>query len=446
MDTNINDFCKEKACIYKGERYSVRDNGAILRYPQSGKRPRPNDSKWTFGKPNNKHGYLEIGSARVHIIVATAFYGARSSKIYVVDHIDTNRRNNRIENLRWLTRLENVLSNPITRKKIEFICGCRAEEFLSNPENFRNKFIQDYNFGWMRTVSKEESMECLKHGLAWAANDKLPSGGTIGEWIFNSDNIQRNIDDEFIVEEQNNHLKSNKIVEKVFQKVEEETGLSKDELSSKTKKKKYLNARVYAAKLLNSEINLCLSKEEIGKLIGVSKGMVNQYINNPESYLKNCDYFKVNSSNQTSNVDSQILFNEIEIEEKITDSLTPNAIQRNWCTPSEFPFTPQIIGNNPLISYANNLIKGKVFSHNKYGSSLVVDSGFSENYKSLFVMTEAHNDNVNIKKYALTKVTYENGLFVHSGHTFFSKEGAEKEFTIAQGLKWLGGDSIDDYC
>ncbi|WP_294143305.1 HNH endonuclease signature motif containing protein [uncultured Sanguibacteroides sp.] len=34
--------------------------------------------------------------------------------IYVVDHIDTNRQNNRIENLRWLTKLENVLLNPIS--------------------------------------------------------------------------------------------------------------------------------------------------------------------------------------------------------------------------------------------------------------------------------------------------------------------------------------------
>lgn len=37
---------------------------------------------------------MEIGSARVHIIVAMAFYGAQDTKVYVVDHIDTNRQNN----------------------------------------------------------------------------------------------------------------------------------------------------------------------------------------------------------------------------------------------------------------------------------------------------------------------------------------------------------------
>ena len=30
--------------------------------------------------------------------------------------------------------------------------------------------------------------------------------------------------------------------------------------------------------------------------------------------------------------------------------------------------------------------------------------------------------------------------------TFFTKEGAEKAFCLAQGLKWTGGCSIDDYC
>ena len=108
-------YIREEECIYKDERYSARDNGAVWRHPRDGKKPRPTDCQWTFGKPNDKTGYMEIGSARVHIIVAIAFHGMRDTKIYVVDHIDTNRRNNRMENLRWLTRLENVLLNPISR-------------------------------------------------------------------------------------------------------------------------------------------------------------------------------------------------------------------------------------------------------------------------------------------------------------------------------------------
>lgn len=439
MDINkyLEEFNREEECLYKRELYSVRDNGAILRHPQPGKRPRPNDNKWTFGKPNNRHGYMEIGSARVHIIIATAFLGERSSKIYVVDHIDTNRQNNRLENLRWLTRLENVLSNPITRKKIEFICGCSAEEFLSNPDKYKDRFDFNYSYGWMRTVSKEEGMACLKHGLLWAASDNLPSGGLIGEWIFKSNNSQNKI-----IDGEEIKLRKEETIAKVFQRVEKVTGLSRDDISSKSKKKSHLNARVYTANQLRSELNLILSNEEIGELIGISKSMVNEYINHPWSYLKNCDYYQVNNNK----VDNEYIFEEIEEGEELSESLTPNAIQRNWRTPTEFPFTPQIIDNYPLISYANNIIKGKVFSCNKYGSTLVIDRGFSENKESLFVITKTHIDNENIKSYFLTKITFEKGLFVHSGYTFFTLEGAEKEFILAQGLKWTGEDSIDDYC
>lgn len=33
----LNDFKETKTCTYKGERYSVRDNGAVLRHAREGK-------------------------------------------------------------------------------------------------------------------------------------------------------------------------------------------------------------------------------------------------------------------------------------------------------------------------------------------------------------------------------------------------------------------------
>ena len=52
-----------------------------------------------------------------------------------------------------------------------------------------------------------------------------------------------------------------------------------------------------------------------------------------------------------------------------------------------------------------------------------------------------------VKPWALAKITYDNGMFVHTSlGNYFGKEGAEKQFYIAQGLEWHGGDSIDDYC
>ena len=42
---DINNFKVEVSCEYKGEIYSVRDNGAIMRHPKKGCRIRPLDNK-----------------------------------------------------------------------------------------------------------------------------------------------------------------------------------------------------------------------------------------------------------------------------------------------------------------------------------------------------------------------------------------------------------------
>ncbi len=179
---NINDFTCEKECVYDGERYSVRDNGSVLRHLRDGKRIRLDDNKWTFGKENSANPYLHISSARIHRIVATAFHGEPPDPKYVVDHIDTNCRNNRPENLRWLTRLENTLKNPVTRKKIIYLCGS-IEAFLENP-SMLNTLQLGPNFAWMRTVTSEEAKNCKERTSIWANTDKKSTGGSLDEWIY----------------------------------------------------------------------------------------------------------------------------------------------------------------------------------------------------------------------------------------------------------------------
>lgn len=47
----IDTFNEQTDCLYKGELYSVRDNGAVLRHkPESLIKARPLDNKWTFGR------------------------------------------------------------------------------------------------------------------------------------------------------------------------------------------------------------------------------------------------------------------------------------------------------------------------------------------------------------------------------------------------------------
>lgn len=179
---DVDDFNCEAKCIFEGERYSVRDNGAVFRHARSGKRVRPNDNQWTFGKTNSSNPYLHLSDARIHRIIATAFHGDPPNPQYVVDHIDTNCRNNRPENLRWLTRLENALMNPVTRKKIEFICGS-IEVFLDNPSTL-NTYDVEKNFAWMRTVTPEEAKNCKERMYLWACSDIKPRAGFWGKWVY----------------------------------------------------------------------------------------------------------------------------------------------------------------------------------------------------------------------------------------------------------------------
>lgn len=108
MDTMIDNFGEIKECEYDGEYYSVRDNGAVMRHPKDVNHPRPLDNIWTFGKKNENNGYMFIDAVSVHQIVATAFYGKPENKNMTVEHKDSDGCNNRVENLHWIAKMENV--------------------------------------------------------------------------------------------------------------------------------------------------------------------------------------------------------------------------------------------------------------------------------------------------------------------------------------------------
>lgn len=203
MENLLETFSGIQECHYKNEHYSVRDNGAVLRHSPTPTRTRPTDNKWTFGKLNIKTGYLEIASVRIHRIIATAFHGEPPTKEHVVDHIDTNKQNNRPDNLRWVTRLENILLNRITERRIEIVCGS-VEAFLADPSKFRGKF-PDPNYDWMCAVSREEAQTSKERLLTWAESDKPLQGGSLGEWIFNRGVSSQVVD---IIEEESEFINS----------------------------------------------------------------------------------------------------------------------------------------------------------------------------------------------------------------------------------------------
>lgn len=183
-------FDRETQCEYKDRQYLVRDNGAICRLPKEGCRPSKMDNVWSFGTKNPDNGYMIFtGNIRVHQVVCTAFHGPEPQPHMVVDHIDTNRCNNRPENLRWLTRLENALNNDVTRKKIIYLCGS-VEAFIENPAILRTKALPP-DVSWMKTVTKEEAAACKKHIDEWAKMDSKSqgTGKGLGDWVFSDEEM-----------------------------------------------------------------------------------------------------------------------------------------------------------------------------------------------------------------------------------------------------------------
>ena len=321
---NLFDLKDDIRCTYKEELYSVRDNGMVYRHSKLGGRARKYDNQWTYGNLNSNSGYLEIASATVHRIVATAFHGKAPTKEHVVDHIDTNRQNNRPENLRWVTRLENILLNPITAKRLAIICGS-VEAFLAEPSKFKGLF-PDPKYDWMCTVSKQEADMSRERLLAWAKSDNLPSGGSLEGRLFN----------------------------------------------------------------------------------------------------RNTKY------------------EPMEQLPVLVQAITPNALQHKWQKPSEFPCCPQEYTGEPIQAYSQRLTEDAVFCVNDLYSSVVYKSVVINDGQSIYVMT--HNEE-GMKGWALAEVTFEDGMFVHTSKgTFFEEKGAEKQYCLAQGLEWTGGDGIDDYC
>lgn len=190
---NIDEYIAEASCIYKNRKYTVRDNGAVFRHNKENSRPAPLDNVWTFGKKEPSSGYMKIAGVSVHQIVATAFHGPAPAPNLVVDHIDNNKCNNRPSNLHWVTRLENALNNPITRAKIELVCGS-IEAFIKDPSILRGHEHIYSPFIWMRTVTPEEAKVSYGKWLEWSQKSieqRKSKGGGAGEWLYGNTTNQQ---------------------------------------------------------------------------------------------------------------------------------------------------------------------------------------------------------------------------------------------------------------
>lgn len=385
----IDSYTETKDCIYKGERYSVRDNGAVMRHAREGKRVRKDDGVWTFGIKSPQDGYLYfgyVGGHRIHIIVANAFLGVRDSKVYVVDHIDTNRCNNRVENLRWLTRLENILNNEITRNKIIYLCGS-IEAFIENPAILRERSTGDPSLDWMRTVTQEEAKIAYENVKKyWEEQVKDPKpliGSKMDQRVYQPTSAQKL-----------------------------ETSISADTINPSSNRTSYVISPSEWSEMIKP-----LSKPRVPAVVTPST----------DTLIEQCDTFE---KKQHATFGKDIIM-----------SLTPKAAQSNEFYDNkrfEYPSTPQGEYDNPLQAYADALYEGAPFWRGNNGKReyVAVRWAFSNNKESLLVITQsayvwrsdgngdvvetpistlAKNEYEEAEiNYSLNEIEYRDGVYIHT--------------------------------
>lgn len=379
---NVDDFNEVKNCIYKDEHYSARDNGAVMRHHRDGMRKRKLDNVWSFGTPNVVTGYMDFCGERVHRIVATAFHGEAPSSQHIVDHIDTNRHNNRPDNLRWLTKLENILCNEITRKKVELICGS-VEAFLNNPTLLYGYETEDKNFLWMKNVTLEEAKNCLDNWKHWAKTaapnpNYRKEDSHVGSWIF---------DKPVSV---NNNRSRNTVSQSV------------DSIETK-----------------GSEIDITISDVSDSNTIDTEERLAKTYGQKDETK------------------------EELEYD-GLSDSLTPSAKQRYWRTPTEFPCCPTELTDNGLQVYKDNLKEGKLFSLNSFARYYVIDKAIIPDKNDLIVLCTNNEGEQVFGAYALCSIMIENEKFVHMCiRRYGSRDIATHFFNLIIGKEeWTEDDVI----
>ena len=397
LEQLLNTFTEVKECDYKGEHYSVRDNGAIMRHPKT-TRVRPKDNIWTFGDPNDK-GYCAFCGEVVHRVVAFAFLGKPENDQMVVDHVDTNRQNNRPENLRWVTKLENALNNPLTLKKILYYCT--LQEFIENPKILAQR-AQDTNISWMGAVTAEEARICFNnlkhlHELHLIKNNTHTGG--IGDWIYN--------------------VKFSTWIPNAIAPL-------KTDIQSPSRVK----YDVWGKPLEYDGGNKM--EDGWGEPIDPTKMDATFW---GEEFLK--EYSK---KEEKQEIEEEADENEIAYYKTSNDI----AVQTGWSphTNPEFPCCPTEISDQPLQDYLRNLKEGKVYVTANYGESTVFE--FTLYKDNIIVSTKIPNG---VKHFALSKIEWNGEVFIHTSKgTFFEENGVRAAYTRAQDKEWDGPDSIDDYC
>lgn len=475
----INEYTRETTCEYKGEVYSVRDNGAVMRHLREGKKARKLDNVWTFGTKDKNNGYMMVNQHRVHIIVAKAFIPGNEDGKMVVDHIDTNRCNNRVENLRWLTRLENVLLNEATLKRVTYLCGGDIQKFIDNPSCLRDLTGDNQDIMWMRTVSAEEAKLAWERISAWAKRpcstfkmmDKRENIKDFEQWLevhdIKEEHPKSGVMDG-IVSQYNEYQEKSFIPEFDEKYIKSANVWKEQEAFANTKSESFTKGALqihFREKLyfpLCPEEGAVVSLDEyakrleIGKVVAYSEDGKEDIIDSI-GWSWEWDYIQVEIKTQDklgisfcihiSIEEGKYVHSKGQFEANFRFCDSPNVLQCGAKTQCYFPLCPKE-GNISLEEYAELLQMDALFEKNQYSDGYVIDREITQAEDGSPILYVGVRMPESVKKYGDVIVFVEHGKVIHQiGRTYFDKRYLEREFCGIRGLEWNDEEGIiDDYC
>lgn len=484
---DINEYTRETTCEYKGELYSVRDNGAVMRHSREGKKARKLDNVWTFGTKDKNNGYMMVNQHRVHIIVAKAFIPGNEDGKMVVDHIDTNRCNNRVENLRWLTRLENVLLNEATLKKVTFLCGGDIQKFIDNPSCLQDLTGGNQDIMWMRTVTAEEAKKAWERVSAWAKRpcstyqmmqereeikeregikdfeqwlkvldtkeERPKTDVTDGFMSQNNEHQEKSFipepDEEYKPDEEYNAWKE----QEAFANTKSES-LTKGALQIHFYEKLYFPLCPEASATVN--LDEYAKRLETGKIIAYSENG-KEYIIESIGWSWEWNYIQVELKKQDkwdmyycihiSIEEGKYVHSKSGFERNFRFCDSPNVLQCGAVAQCYFPLCPKE-GNISLEEYAELMQKDALFEKNQYSDGYIIDRELARLEDGTPIIYVGVRMPDSFKEYSDVMIFVDHGKVIHQiGHTYFDKRYLEREFCKIRGQEWTDTEEImDDYC
>lgn len=119
-------------------------------------------------------------------------------------------------------------------------------------------------------------------------------------------------------------------------------------------------------------------------------------------------------------------------------------VEKNMRIPTKFYCHPHCVSESPLQKYYDNVEIGMLFASNTYAKPFVFDKAMSLDNKSFVVMGKDIWGAV--KSWVVYKVSWNGRDYYHKVQAHFDYQSALKDFTLAQGKEWHGGDTLSDLC